>query len=164
MRLFPARPPAWVADLRPRLDERERPLAWAAYAGGRLLATTRALWTVPDGGEPRRVFWDEVERATWRDGRLVVRLQASGAETAYDVTEPGSLPPVVRERVTGSIVVNTTHRLPTGGGLRIVARRRGGEGALRWTAVFERERDAADPAARAEADRLLAQAREAAGD
>jgi hypothetical protein len=80
------------------------------------------------------------------------------------VTEPGDVPAAVRERVTSSIVLNTTHRLAGGGDVRVVARRRGGEAALRWALVYGREEDMADPAARAEAEGWLAAARESVGE
>lgn len=165
MRLSPRRAPGWVSGFRrERLDAVERPLAWAEYAGGRLVATTRALWTLPEAGEPTSVFWDEIDRAVWRDGRLDVHVLVGGRQAAYVLTDPDGLPEAVRERVTSSIVVNTTHRLAAGGGVRIVARRRGGESALRWAVVYDREQDVDDPRAREEAERRLAEAREAVGE
>jgi hypothetical protein len=63
----------------------------------------------------------------------------------------------VRERVEASIAVNAVRRLPSGGRVRIVARRRFGVTKLAWSARFERPTDASDRQARAEADAAIAE-------
>ncbi len=156
------RRPSWVSAV--PLDRAERVVAWATYGDGHLLATDRALWTVPARGTATRLYWDEVDRASWRDGLLTVRALATGAATEYRLTDPGRLPETLRERVTSSIVVTVSHRLGTGGGVRISGRRRAGEDDVRWVIVFERDSDAGNPRARAEAEQLLAATRGSIGE
>ncbi len=156
------RRPPWVAAV--PLEPGERAVAWASCDGGHLLATDRALWTVPAGAAPSPVHWDEIDRASWRDPVLTVHELATGRRTEHRLTDPQRVPETLRERVTASIVVTRTHRLRSGGGVRIAGRRRAGEDAIRWVVVFERDSDAADARARAEAEQVLAATRADIGE
>ena len=75
--------------------------------------------------------------------------------------EPGSLPTVVYERVTSSVVVSERVALRGELGARIVARRAGD--GLRWTVTFDAGLDPRDPVLRAEADEALAELRATLG-
>lgn len=101
----------------------------------------------------------------WADPILIAHPVASGREPwQAALTRPGRLPAIVRERVEASIAVNVARRLSSGGRVRIVARRRYGAADLSFSARFERESDAADPAARAEVDAMIAEQRELFGE
>lgn len=160
------RPPRGVLAALPA-EPGDRVLAWAPYDGGHLVATLHGLCDLPDGGEPALLHWDEVDRAELVEGRFVVRqtpLDGRAHVRSYPVQDPTALGQVVRDRVTASIVVNNAHRLRSSGTVRVLARRREGEDALRWLLAFDRPRDAADPAARAEAEAFLRDAKESVGE
>ncbi|GEL16927.1 hypothetical protein [Pseudonocardia asaccharolytica] len=109
-----------------RLDAQERVLAIAAVAGGgHVVATSYGVWL--PGDAPRRVGWHLISKAVWRDGTIVL-IEASeagevgGAVLLVDLpprrlrlAEPGKVPQVVHERVTGSIRFRHHRDLPGGG-------------------------------------------------
>ena len=159
------RPPREVAAA---VTSRERVLAWAPYDGGHLVATVDGLWDVPAPPAPAsRLPWDEVDRAEWHDGHLsmqVTRPDDDPRVMGFEVLAPGRLPEVIKDRVNASIVVNDWHRLTTGGGVRVLGRRRHGDERLRWLLAFDRPTDATDPEKRAEAATHLRLARESVGE
>jgi hypothetical protein len=108
-----------------RLEGDERLLATGTAAGGgHLVVTSWGLW-LPGGDE--RVGWHRVSRATWNSGALDVVVAdeeelAPGVVLLADrparrlrLTEPGRVPEVVHERVTGSIRTRHHRDLPDGG-------------------------------------------------
>lgn len=129
--------------------------------GGDAVATQSALYlTGSDGGV--RLPWERVEQAGWHDGTLTVR-EVGGARHAVRLAHPGSIPEIVRERVTATVVVSTHVRLP-GGGVRVVGRRApAGDGAIRWTFVFDPGLNADDPGLRAQAEQALEEIRRQTG-
>jgi hypothetical protein len=132
------------SDLLGLLEPDERVLAWADVAGGgAVLATPLGLWwPAPDG--PRRIGWQFVIKATWRDGRLSV-IEADLVDELLLVDRPPltaeierarDLPPTVRKRVEANVVRSQV--LPiAGGSARFVARRVPGQDGLRWWARLE---------------------------
>jgi hypothetical protein len=168
------------ADVRTALDLRrgDRVLAHASTRGGSyVVATATALYlparrTAVDPAEPAapgfaRLPWERIEHATWQDGRLNVHMTdreaGSGADYSVGLTEPGSVPETVRERITSTIVVDHPARLPGGGRLRITGRRTAGGDELRWAFVFEAGLDPTDPGLRAQAEQLLEELRRQTG-
>lgn len=154
-------------DLAGALPAGERVLAFAAYDAGHLVATLAGFWECPREAAPVLWHWDEIDRAEWVEGHLLMRVTPDGGEprsVSFTTTAPGRLPEVVRERVNASIVINDWHRLASGGGVRVLARRRAGEERLRWLLAFDRESDAEEPASRAEAAERLRLARESVGE
>lgn len=154
------------APVRAALDlpRGERPLGFAATRGGSyVVATAVALYVpTPEGGFAR-IPWDRVDKATWENGRLHVHETAGGPEHHVGLAEPGSIPEIVRERVTATIVVNHQATLPGGGKVRITGRRAPGTEELRWAFVFEADLDPADPGLRAQAEQLLEDLRRQTG-
>jgi hypothetical protein len=76
--------------------------------------------------------------------------------------EPGKLPPVVRERVTKSVVIS--RRVPMEGELgAVLAARRDAAGAVSWTVTFDAGLDAADPVLQQRARRELVELRRSYG-
>ena len=149
------RPPA---EVRARAG-RERVLAWLPSVGSSLVATDRAL-LLPEGTEPERRPWDRVLHASWDAASLRITAQdpAGGRPVELRVPVPddhGSLPAVVRERVTASIVVQQHVELHGEQGARFVARRTPGTSELRWSIVFDPGLDPTDPVLRARADEAL---------
>jgi hypothetical protein len=123
----PAVPDGAVGPLGPD----EHVLASAPLGGGgHAVATSRGLW-LPG---PRLVGWHLISKATWQSGSLVVveaeeKDVADGVVLVVDRTpqrlrmsEPGKVPQVVHERVTGSIKTRH-HRDVEGGGAWFVQRK-----------------------------------------
>lgn len=109
------------------LDKNESVLVSAVLRdGGHLVATSLGLWVPGDDG-PRRIGWHLLSKVTWGSGDLVV-IEADEAEAAgtaailtdqaprrYALVEPGTLPKIVHQRVTGSIKSRHHRELPGGG-------------------------------------------------
>jgi hypothetical protein len=139
------------------LERGERVLA----VGGETVATDAALY-LPGAEEGIRLPWEHVEQATWQDGVLVVR-EVGGRRHTVPLAEPGSVPEAVRERVTATVVVSTHVKLPAGG-VRIVGRRPPRPaGELRWSFLFDRGLDPADPGLLAQAEQALEEIRRQTG-
>jgi hypothetical protein len=162
MRLFGRRerPPA---EALARLDPDERVVSWATAAdGGAVLATPLGLW-LPDG--PERIPWHLVDKATWRDGALTVVAARDAGDGVLEelpprsvrIAVPRDLPQTVRVRVERTIASTRHHRLPAGGGVRVVGRRVPGQDGVSWQLVFDRGVDRDDPAVRAAAAELVRQ-------
>jgi hypothetical protein len=148
------------AGLRPALERGERILAHAATRDGSYVVATERALHLPEG---IRLPWERVEQAAWRDGWLHVRAVGASAEHHIRLTNPGSVPEAVQERVTATIAVNHQATLPGGGHVRIVGRRPPGGDTVRWTFVFDAGLDPNDPDLRAQAGRLLAALRRQTG-
>lgn len=126
----PELPGAFTGTLEPD----EQIVTTGALAGGGHLVLTRlGLW-VPEGAEPRRVGWHLVSKAVWdRSALVVTEAVASGTVGAavlladlpprrFALVQPGTIPEVVRERVTSSIRSSHRCEIP-GGGAWFVQRR-----------------------------------------
>ena len=141
---------------------RERVLAYAHDADRALVLATDVALHLPAAYGPTRLTWDLVVRAGWTTPvlELTVQLVAGGAakSVAVELSEPGSLPVVVREQVTSSIVVEEHVVLRAGAGARLVARRTE-SGEIRWSVVFDKGLDPREPGLRAGVDAALAQLR-----
>jgi hypothetical protein len=140
------------------LEKGERVLA----VSGETVATTTALH-FQDGTGFTRLPWERVEQAGWKDGVLVVR-EVGGGRHIVRLLEPGSVPEAVRERVTATVVVSTHVKLPSGGGVRITARRSAkGAGDPHWTLVFDTGLDPSDPGLLAQAEQAMEEIRRQTG-
>lgn len=156
--------------VRAELGRGERVLAHAPTRGGsHVVATSWALYvpTAPAEGDATpglaRLPWERIEHAVWRDGWLHVHESDGGGEHHVRLTEPGSIPETVRERVTSTIVVDHPAGLPGGGRVRITGRRTAGADELRWSFVFEAGLDPEDPGLRAQAEQVLEELRRQTG-
>jgi hypothetical protein len=124
------------------LEGDERLLAHAPVAGGgHVVVTSWGLWVPGDDGD-RRVGWHRVSKAVWRDGAIVL-VEADEDEVAPGValltdrpprrlrlTEPGRVPEVVHQRVTGSIRTRHHRDLPGGGAWFVQRRVAGRDGVV----------------------------------
>lgn len=129
-------------------DRDDRVVAWATVAGDRyVVATVRGLWWPTAGDDPaamRRIPWELVDKAVWRDGVLIVieaevlddLILVDRSPTALPLLEPGEVPAQVRRRVESSVVRSEIVPV-TGGQARIVARRVPGRDGLTWWARLE---------------------------
>jgi hypothetical protein len=152
------------ADVREVPVPGERLLAWGRDGRGQPTVVTTAALYLPDRAGYRRLPFDQVASATWSEETLEVVLVGPAHETfRVRLDEPGEVPPVVRERVTASIVL--TEHVPLEGelGALITARRVSGRDGLRWSVVFDPGLDPADPALRRRADAAIAELRSSRG-
>lgn len=152
------------------MERGERVLAHAPTRGGsRVVATSTALYLPVARTEgdtaPRflRLPWDRIEHASWKDGWLHVHEPNGTADHHVRLTEPGSVPEAVRERITATVAVDQQSRLPTGERVRIVGRRPAEGGEPRWSFVFEAGLNPDDPGLRAQAEQLLEDLRRQTG-
>jgi hypothetical protein len=124
----------------------ERLLAWGlTERADPVGVTTKALY-VPDAGAMVRVGHERIATATWEDPDLVVVLVGPDTPTYRLLLEqPGEVPPVLRERVTSTIVVTERVELAPGVSARITARRPPGGDDVLWAVVFDPGVDATDP-------------------
>ncbi|MCL2781318.1 MAG: hypothetical protein FWD74_07495 [Actinomycetia bacterium] len=129
--------------------------AGAEAGGGVVLATPRGLWwPFPDG--PRRIGWERLDKAVWRDGELTVTeasvvdelLLVDRPPVRVRLSVPRDLPPTVRKRVRANVVRSELCPI-AGGAARVVARRVPGRDGLSWWARLE-PGTPDTPAARAE--------------
>lgn len=133
------RPPSW-----PGLESDERVVSWADTVDGAVVAATpRGLWWPTEQG-PRRIGWQHVDRAVWRDGVLsVVEADVVDDELLVDrpvvvarLAVPRDLPPTVRKRVEANIVATELVTV-AGGAVRFVGRRQPGHDGVTWWAHLE---------------------------
>ena len=140
-------------------------LAWApARGGGVVVATDQAVYLPDAGSEYSRFAYESVATATWQDPLLeVVQVGSRGARRVVELSDPGRLPPAVRERVTASVVISERVDLPGGGRVLVSARRPPAGEGIRWNVVFDAGVDPRDPGVRAAADQVIAELRASTG-
>jgi hypothetical protein len=149
------RPPAQIRD-QLTLEKGERTLATAPTRGGSyVVATSTALHLPTATGGFARLPWERVDQASWKDGWLHVHETSGGPEHHLRLTDPGSVPETVRERVTATVVVSHNAKLPGGGSVRIAGRRPTTGGDVHWSFVFGPGLDPSDPGVRAQAEQIL---------
>lgn len=116
------------------LEPAERVVTTGELAGGGHLVLTQLGMWVPEGAEARRVGWHLVSKAVWDRNALVITEAVSTGTIGeavllsdlpprrFGLATPGTVPAVVRERVTSSIRSSQRCELP-GGGAWFVQRR-----------------------------------------
>ena len=125
------------------LDRDERVVGWGTGGQAHVLATPRGLWWPSDAGY-RRIGWERVDKATWRDGVLTVTeadvvddlLLVDRDAVSIELAVPRHLPAAVRTRVDTNVVHTELMPVP-GGSARVVARRVPGQDGLVWWARLE---------------------------
>lgn len=131
------RAPATVRDL---LGPGERILTWGTAGPGRYVVVTNlGLWW-PDVA-PRLIPWHLIVRASWSEGGLAVveadvdddLMLVEHAPLVTRLDDQGKVPPVVRQRVEGSVARTHEVRVSTGSA-RVVGRRIAGRDGLAWWA------------------------------
>lgn len=135
------RPPA---DALAGLDQDERVVSWADTFDHDVVVATRLglWWPEPEGR--RRIQWQHIDKAVWRDEVLSVieadvvddALLVDRAPLSARLTTPRDLPPVIRKRIE-SIIVKTELLTIAGGAVRFVARRQPGRDGVIWWARLE---------------------------
>jgi len=173
------------ADIRSIVQPAERVIAWARDDLGRsLVLTVHAAYlpgTVASGHE--RFEYESILAVNWDDPSLEVVVGSSARERLrFEIHEPAEVPPVLRERVTATILLSArlslgdgpgADRLQVGGaaespqvgpGARITARRESqGDRGVAWKVVFDPGLDPTDSGLRARADWAIAELRSSSG-
>ncbi|MGA8993207.1 MAG: hypothetical protein WB441_02755 [Nocardioidaceae bacterium] len=134
-----------------------------AVDGSWLLGTRDALLLLPSAApSPTRVAWETVSTAGWdRDAErlTVVRTAEFGRPRpvhAFDVAEPGRLLPMIRERVTASVLLQRRVVVRDRLGLTVVARRSPHQrGPVSWGVDLDPGLDPLDPVVRATAEEAV---------
>jgi len=125
--------PKELAEL---IERGDHVLAWTVHNGGLLAATKRSLISI-DHHEPNRIPWETTLQAKWDEPILIVLVQpdssSAATQMAWSLPEPGQLPAVVRDRVTGTVLVDQVRDVAGVGRVRFVARR--GTQAVSWVAI-----------------------------
>lgn len=145
----------------------ERVLAWATGVSGEwYVGTNLALHLPTEAGPPRRLGWEEVERADWQrdtDRLAIVEVAGWGSPertTVVSVDDAGRLLELLRERVTKSVVCSVFSRVRGAFGLSVVGRRSpSGAGPVTWSYVLSPGLDPRDPAVVRIAEQTMARAR-----
>ncbi|MBV9593385.1 MAG: hypothetical protein JO147_06290 [Actinobacteria bacterium] len=128
-----------------------------------MLATRFGLWW-PFANGPRRIGWERIDKAVWRDGVLTVTeadliddlLLVDRPPISIDLPTPRDLPPAIRKRVEGSVVESVLVALPGQQGIvRLAGRRVPGRDGVSWWARLE-QGTPDTPVVRAAVEELLA--------
>ena len=142
-----------------------------AQDGTWLVGTRDAFHAVhPDGATEVALRWEEVQRADWDLDTETLQVVAVGEYgrpvTAYSfvLPAPGALLPLVRERVTASVLLQRRVDVERKRGFSVIGRRSPtGRGDVTWAFEFDRGVDPDDPAVMAAAEAALRDARESLG-
>ena len=148
----------------------ERALAHASTTDGSWLLGTRDALVVVEPAETIRVPWERVETADWDRETERLRVAEVGEfgrvrpVHTFTVTEPGQLLPMVRERVTASVLLQRRAVVSGSTGLTVVARRPPrGDGEVTWACEYDAGVDPQDPAVREVADQAVRAAQDELG-
>jgi hypothetical protein len=124
---------SWLASMREVPGRTSRILAWAGEGDQLAIGSPTVLST---GGVQgwQHVGWHEIERGGWNDElRRLSWVRLDGRRGEVQLTEPGRLPELFRERVEATIVVRQFVSLAGERGVTISARRPlGGGGSIVW--------------------------------
>jgi hypothetical protein len=142
-----------------------------AQDGSWLVGTRNALHVVePDRGEHLTLRWEQVHRADWdleTSTLRVERVEDYGRPvTSYSfvLSEPGDLLPMVRERVTASVVLQRRVDLARRRGFTVIGRRSPtGRGEMTWAFEFDRGVDPDAPEVLESARTALREAQQSIG-
>ena len=152
------------------LGRGERALAHAATTDGSWLLGTRDALVIVEPAETIRVPWERVETADWNREEELLRVAEVGEfgqvrpVHSFTVPDPGRLLPMVRERVTASVLLQRRVEVRGRRGLTVIARRPPrGRGEITWAYELDDGMDPADPEVARAAEAGLRAARQDIG-
>ena len=156
--------PGKPEDVAQREAVHGRALAWGrTEQANAVIATATGLVIA---GEPDQVLpWHLIDHAAWEPPDLAGRSRdAQGVAGSARITlaEHGELPPVIRQRVTRSVVASRRVLLVGDAGA-VLAARRDHAGTISWTVVFDAGLDPRDPHLQQAARDALAEFRRSLG-
>jgi hypothetical protein len=126
-----------------------------------VIATDKALYFATNT-DPERIAWTQIAKATWEEPWLEVTTNHNVLTKLY-LDPCGEVPPMVRDRVTASVLFRETLTLDTGGSVTAIGRREPNSTEISWLLEFHGDLDPGDPITSASADRALAQLRNTLG-
>ncbi len=149
----------------------ERVLASAQAADGTWLVGTRdRLYAVSADGEPTTLRWEEVQHADWDRDTETLRVERIGpggvpvVAGSWQVTEPGALLTLVRERISASVLLQRRVDIARKRGFTVIARRPpSGQGDVTWAVEYDAGVDPGDPAVDTAVEAALRDAQESVG-
>lgn len=129
-----------------------------------VIATDRALYFsgADKDAKPVRLAWTEIIRAGWEEPWLTIDTN-DGEKITLHLDPAGELPPVVRDRVTASVLIRERVPLDIGGSVVCVGRREPGSDRVMWLVEFDPDTDVESTEIRASADRALGELRATLG-
>ena len=140
----------------------------AKYQPPVVIATDRALYfsgadaDASADAKPVRLAWTEITRAGWEEPWLTIDT-VHGEKITLHLDPAGELPPVVRDRVTASVLIRERVPLDIGGSVVCVGRREPGSDRVMWLVEFDPDTDVQSTEIRASADRALGELRATLG-
>lgn len=132
-----------------------------AYEPPVVIATDKALYFATNT-EPDRIAWTEIAKATWEEPWLEVTTNQNVLIKLY-LDPCGEVPPMVRDRVSASVLFRETLTLDTAGTITAIGRREPNSTEISWLIEFHGELDPSNPLTAASADRALAELRNTLG-
>jgi hypothetical protein len=147
-----------------------RPLARAADdAGGWVVGTRDRLFLVDAAGSAESWGWEVVHRADWDKETSVLVVEpvqdyaAPVVRHQRTLPEPGDLVPLVRERVTATVVVQQRVQVRGKKGFSVIGRRPPTGGEVVWAFELDEGLDPDDPVVHEATQRALVEARASVG-
>ena len=126
------------SQIKEQISKPDRLLAWATHRAGLVAVTTRFLISI-DSDVVNRIPWNLSLQARWDPPQMTLITQVDGEQSAetrsWILDEPGSVPLVIRDRVTAAVLIDRVRELPNAGQVRFIARRNGQ--AIEWTTVAD---------------------------
>ena len=130
------------------------------YQPAVVIATDQAIYY--GASIPVRLEWPEIAKAQWEQPWLSL-VTVNGERIKLHLDPAGELPPVVRDRVTASVLIRERVPLDIGGTVVCVGRREPASDHVTWLLEFDPDSDPTDPHISASADRALAELRATLG-
>jgi len=126
-----------------------------------VIATDKALYFATTT-QPDRIEWPEIAKAIWEDPWLEVTTNRNVLIKLH-LDPCGDLPPMVRDRVTASVLFRETLTLDNGGTITAIGRREPDRTEVSWLIEFHGELDPNDPLTAQGADTALRELRNTLG-
>lgn len=147
------------------LEKKERVLAWSAArtpeASLDVAATSLGLRL---SSPATLIPWHTVASAQWDEPNLTVVASPEGRaiKVILEIDSPKNFVPVVRDRVTDTVIASEYRLIASDLGATFVARRQP-DSSITWSVVFDSGLDPQNPQTRAQADAILAELRGSLG-
>ena len=126
-----------------------------------VIATDKALYFATTT-EPNRIHWPKIAKATWEEPWLEVTTNENLLIKLH-LDPCGDVPPVVRDRVTASVLFRETLTLASGGTITAIGRREPDRTEVSWLIEFHGDLDPKDPLTSQVADTALRELRNTLG-
>jgi len=152
---------SWASSIRVQPGRQVRVLAWATTPDGFALASPSAL-SYGDQAAWHHVGWHQIERGGWEGEARRLSWSLHGGQRGFvELSEPGRLPEVFRERVAASIVLEKFVPIANNRGVVISGRRDLADGAaqITWNSALGRGLSYQTEGVRSAVDEAIAQVR-----